>query len=80
MLQSTLVLENLPNLWQKHKPVHIKNSKRIQMCSFKVCVRIVTSSKNPAKYQTLLNDGAKRNRLLYLKIMYTAITKILHLP
>jgi hypothetical protein len=29
---------------------------------------------------TLLNDGAKRNRLLYLKIMYTAIRKILHLP
>ena len=25
----------------------------------------------------LLNDGAKRNRLLYLKIMYTAIRKIL---
>ena len=27
----------------------------------------------------LLNDGAKRNRLLYLKIMYTAIKKILYL-
>ena len=26
------------------------------------------------------NDGAKRSRLLYLKIMYTAIKKILHLP
>ena len=28
----------------------------------------------------LLNDGAKRNRLPYLKIMYTAIRKILYLP
>jgi hypothetical protein len=28
----------------------------------------------------LLNDGAKRNRLLYLKIMYTAIRKMLDLP
>ena len=27
----------------------------------------------------LLNDGAKRNRLLYLKIMYTQVRKILHL-
>ena len=27
-----------------------------------------------------LNDGAKRNRLPYLKIMYTAIRKILYLP
>ena len=27
-----------------------------------------------------LNDGAKRNRLLYLKTMYTSIRKILHLP
>ena len=29
--------------------------------------------------ENLLNDGAKRNRLLYLKIMYTAIRKILYL-
>ena len=29
---------------------------------------------------TTLNDGAKQSRLLYLKIMYTAIRKILHLP
>jgi hypothetical protein len=29
---------------------------------------------------TLLNDGAKRNHLLYLKIMYTAIKKILYMP
>ena len=28
----------------------------------------------------LLNDGAKRNRLLYLKIMYTEVKKILSLP
>ena len=28
---------------------------------------------------SLLNDGAKRNRLLYLKIMYTAIRKLLYL-
>ena len=27
----------------------------------------------------LVNDGAKWNRLLYLKIMYTAVRKILHL-
>ena len=27
-----------------------------------------------------LNDGAKRNRLPYLKIMYTAIRKIFYLP
>ena len=27
----------------------------------------------------LLNDGAKRNRLLYLKIMHSAIRKIIHL-
>ena len=27
----------------------------------------------------LLNDGAKRNRLLYLKIMYTEVRKILYL-
>ena len=32
-----------------------------------------------SKPYILLNDGAKRNRLLYLKIMYTAIRKILHL-
>jgi hypothetical protein len=30
-------------------------------------------------YYYLLNDGAKRNRLPYLKIMYTGIRKILHL-
>jgi hypothetical protein len=29
--------------------------------------------------KNLYNDGAKWNRLLYLKIMYTAIKKILHL-
>ena len=29
--------------------------------------------------RTTLNDGAKQSRLLYLKIMYTAIRKILHL-
>ena len=28
----------------------------------------------------LLNDGAKRNRLLYLKIMYTNLIKVLSLP
>ena len=28
---------------------------------------------------SLLNDGAKRSRLLYLKIMYIATRKILHL-
>ena len=27
----------------------------------------------------LLNDGAKRNRLIYLKIMYTQVRKILYL-
>ena len=32
------------------------------------------------RYVTLLNDGAKRNRFLYLKIMYTVIRKILYLP
>ena len=31
------------------------------------------------KMTLLLNDGAKRNRLLCLKIMYTAIRKILHM-
>ena len=30
-------------------------------------------------YKKLLNHGAKRNRLLYLKIMYIAPRKILHL-
>ena len=47
---------------------------------------IVNIRKNEIRFslshplKNLLNDGAKRNRLPYLKIKYTAIRKILHFP
>ena len=54
--------------------------KRAQKCSLKSSKEIGELKKLLSNMTYLLNDGAKRNRLLYLKIMYTAIRKILHLP
>ena len=45
----------------------------------KIMKKIKLSFYKISLFHTLLNNGAKRNRLLYLKIMYTAIRKILHL-
>ena len=53
--------------------INISNGQKFELSFFVVKVEInLTKAK-------LLSDGAKQNRFQYLKIMYTAIRKILHL-
>ena len=54
---------------------------RLCQSPIQYAVFFVEVADNSTTHNTLLlNDGAKRNRLLYLKIIYTQVKKILCLP
>jgi hypothetical protein len=53
----------------------------VKLTQYRFLYLISCVKRNDHKKQcfSLLNDGAKRNHSLYLKIMYTQVRKILHL-